>query len=85
MCEYDRHKSIMYEKIVKPLLEDAKNQKLIQEDVNIELFHYINFDDIDEKLWKYKIFDKYSVEVALNYFIILKLKGIVTEKNFNLL
>lgn len=85
MCEYDRHKSIMYEKIVKPLLEDAKSQKLIQEDVNIELFHYINFDDIDEKLWKYKIFEKYSVEEALDYFIILKLKGIVTKENFDLL
>lgn len=85
MCEYDRHKSIMYEKIVKPLLEDAKSQKLIQEDVNIELFHYINFDDIDEKLWKYKIFEKYTVEEALDYFIILKLKGIVTKENFDLL
>lgn len=85
MCEYDRHKSIMYEKIVKPLLEDAKSQKLIQEDVNIELFHYINFDDIDEKLWKYKIFEKYTVDEALDYFIILKLKGIVTKENFDLL
>ena len=85
MCEYDRHKSIMYEKIVKPLLEEAKSQKLIQEDVNIELFHYINFDDIDEKLWKYKIFEKYTVEEALDYFIILKLKGIVTKENFDLL
>ena len=85
MCEYDRHKSIMYEKIVKPLLEEAKSQKLIQEDVNIELFHYINFEDIDEKLWKYKIFEKYTVEEALDYFIILKLKGIVTKENFDLL
>lgn len=85
MCEYDRHKSIMYEKIVKPLLEEAKSQKLIQEDVNIELFHYINFDDIDEKLWKYKIFEKYTVEEALDYFIILKLRGIVTKENFDLL
>lgn len=85
MCEYDRHKSIMYEKIVKPLLEEAKSQKLIQEDVNIELFHYINFDDIDEKLWKHKIFEKYTVEEALDYFIILKLKGIVTKENFDLL
>ena len=85
MCEYDRNKSIMYEKIVKPLLEEAKSQKLIQEDVNIELFHYINFEDIDEKLWKYKIFEKYTVEEALDYFIILKLKGIVTKENFDLL
>lgn len=85
MCEYDRHKSIMYEKIVKPLLEEAKNQRLIHEDINIELFHYINFEDIDEKLWKYKIFEKYTVEEALDYFIVLKLKGIVTKENFDLL
>ncbi len=84
MCEYDRHKSIMYENVVKPLLEEAKNQKLIREDINIELFHYINFEDIDEKLWKYKIFEKYTVEEALDYFIVLKLRGIVTKENFDL-
>lgn len=85
MCEYDRYKSFMFDKVVRPLLEEAKQQQLIRKDIDIELFHYINFEDIDEKLWKYKVFEKHSVQEALDYFIVLKLKGIVTKENFDLL
>jgi AcrR family transcriptional regulator len=84
LCEYEQHKLFMFQKVVKPLLEDAKKQKLIREDINIELFHYINFEDIDEKLWKYKVFEKHSIQEALDYFIILKLRGILTKENFDL-
>jgi AcrR family transcriptional regulator len=85
MSEYIMYKSIMFEKFVKPLLQDAKEQKLIREDIDIELFHYINFEDIDEKLWKYKVFESHSIQEVLEYFIILKLRGIVTKENFDLL
>lgn len=84
MCEYDRYKSFMFEKVVKPLLGEAIKLKIIRKDIDIELFHYINFEDIDEKLWKYKVFEKYTLKEALDYFIILKLKGIVTKENFDL-
>ena len=85
MSEYDKYKSFMFENVVKPLLEEAKKQKLIREDIDIALFHYINFEDIDEKLWKYKVFEKHTIKAALDYFIILKLKGIVTKDNFDLI
>ena len=85
MGVYNRYKVFMYEKVVKPLLEEAIDQKLIRADIDIEFFHSINFEDIDEKLWKYKIFEKYSIQEAIDYFIILKLKGILTKVNFSLI
>ena len=85
MSEYDRYKSFMFESVVKPLLQEAVKQKLIRQDINIELFHFINFEDIDEKLWKYKVFEKHTSQEALDYFIILKLKGILTKENFDLI
>jgi len=84
MNVYERYKLFMYENVVRPLLEEAKTQKLIREDIDIALFHNINFEDIDEKLWKYKVFEKHSIQEAIDYFIILKLKGIITKENFDL-
>ena len=84
MDVYKHYKVFMYENVVRPLLEEAKTKQLIREDVDIELFHNINFEDIDEKLWKYKVFESYSITQAIDYFIILKLKGILTKENFDL-
>ncbi|WP_130733249.1 TetR/AcrR family transcriptional regulator [Flavobacterium sp. J27] len=84
MDVYKYYKMFMYKDVVKPLLEEAKTKQLIREDIDIELFHNINFEDIDEKLWKYKVFENYSIPQAIDYFIILKLKGILTKENFDL-
>ena len=84
MDVYKHYKVFMYENVVRPLLEEAKTKQLIRKDVDIELFHNINFEDIDEKLWKYKVFESYSIAEAIEYFIILKLKGILTKENFDL-
>ena len=85
MVVYDYYKLFMFESVAQPLLMEAKEQKLIREDINISLFHNINFEDIDEKLWKYKIFQNHSIQEAIDYFVTLKLKGIITEKSFDLL
>ncbi|NHN27128.1 TetR/AcrR family transcriptional regulator [Flavobacterium jejuense] len=83
MGVYENYKVFMFEKVVNPLLEEARDQKLIRANIDIDFFHKINFEDIDEKLWKYKIFEKYSIQEAIDYFIILKLKGIITKDNFD--
>lgn len=85
MEEYQKYKKQMRDEILLPLLQQAKDEKLIIQTIDIVFFSAINFDDIDEKLWKYKVFENYTNQEILDYFITLKLKGIVTKDCFNLL
>ncbi|AWM13500.1 hypothetical protein DI487_06250 [Flavobacterium sediminis] len=75
--DYDLYKVYFRDHIVLPLLKQAQEEGKIDTEVLLELFYQVNFDDIGERLWQLKFFEEYSNKMALEYFVIQKLKGIV--------
>ncbi|MFD2892105.1 TetR/AcrR family transcriptional regulator [Flavobacterium chuncheonense] len=77
LAEYDCYKVHMRNNIILPLLEEAQEKGYIEQSINLDFFATINFDDLEEKLLAKDIFEKYANEEIMQYYIVLKLKGIV--------
>jgi AcrR family transcriptional regulator len=84
LAEYDCYKVHMRNNIIVPLLEEAQEKGYIEQSINLDFFATINLDDLEEKLLAKDIFEKYTKEEIIQYFIVLKLKGIVLPEYHNL-
>lgn len=85
MCQYADNRSSLIDKIILPLLEDAQKNGLIATNVNIALFSEVNLTDFDERIWKNNFLAHYSKEEALEYFIIRRLRGILSNDFLHLI
>ncbi|WP_339834650.1 TetR/AcrR family transcriptional regulator [uncultured Flavobacterium sp.] len=79
MSKYSNNRSDLINNIVLPLLMEAKSQNQIESTINLVLFCAVNFKEFDERIWKNFFFDKYSKEEILEYFIIRRLRGILSK------
>lgn len=65
--------------IIKPLLIEAQEKGLIMQDIDIDFFNEVNFENVDKRIWYDKIINQYSETEIVNYLIVYRLKGIATN------
>lgn len=74
---YELHKQLFRDQVILPLLQQAQTEGKIKEDIDLQLFYDVNFNDINEKLWQINFFEKYDSKIAVEYLIIQRLQGIL--------
>lgn len=84
MHQYADNRNTLITKIILPLLEEAQNKSYIASNVNLMLFCDINLKDFDERIWKNNFLHTYSTKEASEYFIIRRLRGILSNEFIHL-
>lgn len=74
---YELHKQLFRDQVILPLLQQAQTEGKIKEDIDLQLFFDVNFNDINEKLWQVNFFEKYDFKIAVEYLIKQRLQGIL--------
>lgn len=81
MIRYEEHRKLFREKVIQTLLIQAKEENLIDKNINIDFFIQVNFENVDYRIWYDKIINQHSVNEIVNYLIVYRLKGIITNPN----
>lgn len=79
MRSFQNNREHFKNEIIKPLLIEAQESDLIDEDLDIDFYIEVNFENIDKRIWFDKIINQYSEKEIIKYLIIYRLKGIVTN------
>lgn len=83
MKSFQDNREYFRSEIIKPLLVKAKEEELIIQDLDINLFIEVNLENVDTRIWYDSVISQHSEEEIVNYLIVYRLRGIV--KNPDLL
>ncbi len=79
MKSFQDNREYFRSEIIKPLLVKAKEEELIFQDLDINFFIEVNFENVDKRIWYEKIISQHSETEIVNYLITYRLKGIATN------
>lgn len=79
MQSFQQYREHFRVNLIHQLLQQAKTEKLINAETDIDFFIQINFENVDQRLWLDSSLAPYSEEKILKYLIVYRLKGIATN------
>lgn len=85
MKKYDCFRTKLIFETLLGFLSEAKENGIIRSEVNLSLFCELNLLDFDEKLYHFKLFERFENDEILDQLIKNRLRGIVKEEHQHLI